>query len=533
MTAEKPRDSEPAKTAAKLTGGRLLARNAVGNVLSQILPMAVALLSMPWIIRGLGTDRFGVMTLAWMVLGYFSLFDLGLGRALTQAVAEKLGRDEVEEIPGLVWTALALMAALGTTGGVLVALGTPWLVGGVLRIPPAIRHESYQAFLAMAAALPCVILTAGFRGVLEAYQRFGVVIAVRMATSLAVLLAPLAVLPFTNHLGVVVGVVAVLRMLSCLAHAVYCLRTVPSLWTRFTFGSAPIRPLLTYGGWMTAVNIINPLMVQMDRFLIAALVSTAAVAYYTTPWELITRSWFLSGSVIVVAFPAFATSYVADRLRTVAIFDRCLKSVALILFPVALGGVTVGREVLLLWIGADFADAGALTLQLLSLGVLCNGLAQVPSALIQGIGRPDLTFKAHFLELLPYLAGAVALTSWYGIEGAALAWSLRCAADLALYLVLTAWVLPEGADVARATGRATLAAVGVLALAALPLGAGYRYAALVVGALVFAAVAWSRLLNASDRALIGARLGALGGRFRATVSGRPVTDGSEPVLTRV
>ena len=47
--------------------------------------------------------------MAWMVLGYFSLFDLGLGRALTKMVAEKLGLGLERELPCLVGTALGLM----------------------------------------------------------------------------------------------------------------------------------------------------------------------------------------------------------------------------------------------------------------------------------------------------------------------------------------------------------------------------------------------------------------------------------------
>ena len=43
--------------------------------------MMVALATIPALVRRLGTDRFGILTIGWAVLGYFSLFDLGLGRA--------------------------------------------------------------------------------------------------------------------------------------------------------------------------------------------------------------------------------------------------------------------------------------------------------------------------------------------------------------------------------------------------------------------------------------------------------------------
>ena len=71
------------KSAEKLTQGKLLARNTILNVLGYGLPMLVAIFAIPLLVKGLGTERFGILTLAWVIIGYLSLFDLGLGRALT------------------------------------------------------------------------------------------------------------------------------------------------------------------------------------------------------------------------------------------------------------------------------------------------------------------------------------------------------------------------------------------------------------------------------------------------------------------
>ena len=49
--------------------------------------------------------------------------------------------------------------------------------------------------------------------------------------------------------------------------------------------------------------------------------------------------------------------------------------------------------------------------------------------LIQGQGRPDLTGKLHFAEILPFLGILWLLTSTLGLNGAAIAWSLRSAVD--------------------------------------------------------------------------------------------------------
>ena len=65
----------------------------------------MALFTIPFLIKGLGEEKFGILSLAWVVIGYFSLFDFGIGRTLTKIVAEKIGLEEIDEIPGLFWTA--------------------------------------------------------------------------------------------------------------------------------------------------------------------------------------------------------------------------------------------------------------------------------------------------------------------------------------------------------------------------------------------------------------------------------------------
>ena len=106
-----------ARLHVNLTSGRLLARNTIWNLLGALLPMGVAVVSIPPLVNALGLDRFGLLSLAWVVIGYFSLFDAGIGRALTKLVAEKLGPNEEHSVPSLVWTSLVLLFALGVLGG--------------------------------------------------------------------------------------------------------------------------------------------------------------------------------------------------------------------------------------------------------------------------------------------------------------------------------------------------------------------------------------------------------------------------------
>ena len=98
---------------------RLLARNALLNFVGHAAPLGRGALSRSRsCAHSLGTERFGMLSLAWVLVGYFSLFDLGLGRALTHAVAQGEGSsDPSRAIPGLVNKGLAAMLALGLAAG--------------------------------------------------------------------------------------------------------------------------------------------------------------------------------------------------------------------------------------------------------------------------------------------------------------------------------------------------------------------------------------------------------------------------------
>ena len=60
------------------TKNSFFAKWGIINLLGQGLIVIVGILAIPILINGLGTERFGILTLAWAVTGYFSIFDLGI-----------------------------------------------------------------------------------------------------------------------------------------------------------------------------------------------------------------------------------------------------------------------------------------------------------------------------------------------------------------------------------------------------------------------------------------------------------------------
>jgi O-antigen/teichoic acid export membrane protein len=426
-----------------LTSGRLLARNTVWNLIGSGAPMIVAVFSIPILIHGLGKDRFGVLALAWALIGYAGLIDLGLGRALTQLVAKKLGAGEGHEIPVLVWTSLLLMLALGVVGAAAIMAISPWLVHHGLKIPEMLQSESLSAFYLLGLSVPVVISAAGLRGLLEAHQRFDLVSGLRIPIGVFTFVGPLLVLPFSHSLVPVVGILVAGRFVGCLAFLWACFRVVPELRRRVVWHRPSVGPLLRFGGWMTVSNIVGPMMLYMDRFVIGAMVSAAAVAYYATPFEVVTKLFVVSGAISGVMFPAFSLTGAMDRHRSLKLYRRTMGYMFVVLFPVTAILLFGARAGLSLWLGIDFAAHSYRVAQLLLVGTFALAMASLPFVLIQGSGRPDIPAKLNLLEVPIYGVGLYWLIQRYGVTGAAAAWVLRATVD-ALLLIYFAHRLQKG-----------------------------------------------------------------------------------------
>ena len=430
-------------SSAKLNYSGLLVKNTLFNLLGQIAPLIVGIFAMPVLIRELGTERFGLLALAWSVIGYFSLLDLGLGRALTRLVAEKIAAKLELEIPSMAWTALILMLLLGLAGTGLLMMSSSWLVYKMLKIPVDLQQETLKSFYIVALSIPVVTSTAGLRGILEAKQRFDMVNLVRFPLGIFTFLGPLAVLPFSKNLFDIIVVLLVGRILAGVAYLYLCIRCIPDLVHNISLNANKIRPLLSFGGWMTVTNIIGPVMMYFDRFAIGSLISITAVAYYTTPYEVVTKLLIIPAALAAVLFPAFAASFAHDRERTRQLFVKGLKYTYIVLFPLCLLITAFAYEGLSFWLGTEFANHSSRVLQWIAIGIFINGLTHIPFAFVQGLGHPDLTAKLHVVELPIYLVLLFALISLFNIEGAAIAWLIRVTLDCLLLLVFSFKLLSQ------------------------------------------------------------------------------------------
>lgn len=414
-----------------------LKRNTLWNLAGTGLPLLLGAVTIPYLIKTTGLETFGVLTLVWALIGYFSLFDFGLGRALTQQVAAVRSAGLFGQLPSLVKTGLWFTAITGIAGGLILAVLADQLALHWLKVSLPLQPSTHLALLIAAIGIPMTTLTAGLRGILEAYEDFKVVNLLRISLGTANFGLPaLSVMLLGNSLSWMVVSLVAARFVVLLGHLWLVYKRLPAGWLSGRFDKTNLKNLLSFGAWMTVSNIVSPLMVTADRFVISAVLGASMVAFYTVPYEALSRVLVLPGALTSALFPRLAFVMRTDAAEAQRLYNKCLMLVIAALLPICIIVAIGSKWGLTLWLGKDFAENSWIIVCIMSLGVLLNGIAFVPFASIQASGDARSTAILHIFELLFYIPFLFFGLKAYGLMGAAAAWTARAGVDLIALLII-------------------------------------------------------------------------------------------------
>src|ERR1700761_2236888 len=130
-----------------------LRRNFVFNLIYPMMRLAVAIVTVPIYIHHVGDARYGVISIVWILLGYFGFLDLGLSRASINALAKLRDAPQADRARGLL-TTLSLNFCFGLVGTILIYFVGGYLFEHVLSVPDALKPEVEATIPWIACLLP-------------------------------------------------------------------------------------------------------------------------------------------------------------------------------------------------------------------------------------------------------------------------------------------------------------------------------------------------------------------------------------------
>lgn len=405
-----------------------LIKNTSYNLIGFAVPTLIALPCLGILSRWLSMEEFGVFTLTFAILGYASIFDGGLSRAVTREVS--IYRENYDEKIKILGTSNFLILIFGMLASLLLFIFAS-SVAQLLNISSIYLTTVTLSLKILSFSIPLYLLNLIWIGYLEGMENFFVVnIQKSIGNTLIVLLPVLFCIYEKSLLLAVMGMVFG-RLISLIITFFICFKEI--LGSKLYFDKNVSNRLFKFGGWITVSNIISPLMVNMDKFIISNILGANKVAIYTAPAEGVTRLVNIPIALSKVLFPKIVSS---GTLKEQADLERkSYAIVAIFCAPIVFLIFLYAHEIMAIWMGEEYGAMTENILKILIVGFYFNALAQIPYTILQSKGFSKQTAMIHLLEIIPYFISIYFAAVYFGIVGVAVVWVLRVFVDMVLLMV--------------------------------------------------------------------------------------------------
>lgn len=396
----------------------MIIKNTVLNAAGLVIPGLLFIPAAAYLARTLGVEQFGLLLLMYAMLGYSGIFDAGMTRAVIRKIAQSKTKDEDDFIMGTALGAVLVISAIP----VFLVLFFSDDMAVWLKVSENYTADTVAGLKLLALVVPLFLITVVAFSYLEGKEEFLKLSLFKVITGIVMATAPaIAVYNDASLVSAVLGLLGARIFTAILA--IFSLNMSIGI-RNLKFDKKVLIDLVTFGGWISLSNIISPVMVYMDRFILSNSVGAASVAFYNAPSDLIEKISVLPGALARTIFPLFS------RLGSHIEYEKKIYFGLVIVLLILLAPLFLMAESIMdLWLGEPYGLQSSFILKILIIGFFFNALAQIPFAAIQAKGYSRLTALLHLTEVAPYLMLLFYLVDIWGLVGAAYAWTARVIID--------------------------------------------------------------------------------------------------------
>ena len=380
-----------------------LVSNTLWNGVGRVTTVLVGLFLTPYILARVGQERFGLWALANLLIGYFSLADLGIQSSLVRQIAYAQPHRNPTKLSEIVSTSFFFyLGAFVVAAPASLFLG-PWLVHSFRELsldamPDHMIEEGTFVVTFVAATLFLSIALAVFTSIFPGVQRMDRANQVVIITSLANLGTAVFVLEKGWGVrGLVVASLAV-KLVNAVANHQVSRRLYPSLELALRHVKWPVwKELLSFGWKIQVARLAETLALTFDRLFLSLVGGVGLLGRYQPAVQVTTHSRILPHLLISAALPyASELSAQNDRVALTSLYLRGTLYLTTISYAL-LGLVTAAAPFLTtMWLGPGYADV-ALWIRILCVGYVINAPLSLGGLLTQAIGRPGIQARSALM----------------------------------------------------------------------------------------------------------------------------------------
>jgi O-antigen/teichoic acid export membrane protein len=352
--------------------------------------------------------------------GTIGVFQVSLGDATIKYVSSYRGRGDANGVGRIIRGMLSLSILLGGMTALAVFLVAPYCASHVFKIESQTVPVAITSIRLGGLLLWIQSVFAVFSNSLKAYEAYGppVKITAFLKTGVTAAAVTLAAL---GHGVVAIMVATVGGTLFCIGLLAFRTRRVISLSSVLpTFDRSTWSEVFHFGFYSWIQGAAGVAFSQADRLLIAAMLGTGPLTYYTLCVQVAQQVHGLPGATFSFLFPHVSATQESSNKKKLK-RTYCLAVLANIVMSLALAFplVVLSRTILTIWMGAGFAAHSYVLLSVLALAFGVLSLNVAPHFTLLGLGKVRFVSLVNVAGGILSLAGAAVLIPSLGLVGAA------------------------------------------------------------------------------------------------------------------
>jgi O-antigen/teichoic acid export membrane protein len=389
----------------------------------------------PFILHKLGDAAFGIWVLIFSLTGYYGIFDFGIRSSIIRYVSKYTATRDLEEVSGLLNTAMFTYACVGALCLLITAVGCIF-IDRVFNIPPAFHSTARWLLLIVGTSVALGFPFGVFGGILEGLQKFYVLNWTNIIFS-SLLRAVLIVFYLHRGYGLLtVALITVgLPIAGSVVRAVVALRELPVEFSLRYISRDSFRRMANYSAVTFMILISWRLRFKTDAVVIGTFLSSAAITYFYAGSRLVDYAGEVVSSLAQIFVPMSSQSDAAgdtERLRKIFIAGN--RACAFVIFPITAMFIVLGKSMIEAWVGKKYVAQGYPVLLTLIIPYTLMLIQGASSRILFGMSRHGKLAVVTMVEGISNLGLSILLVRPYGIIGDAFGTAIPMLGTYLLFL---------------------------------------------------------------------------------------------------
>ena len=398
---------------------RTLARNVGTRYLFVVAEMLVGLLTLPFNLKHLGPEAYGLWMLTAGITVHFSILDLGYGGAIVKFVAQYRSQRDARGLNEIASTIFVLFSVLGVlVYAAVVALA--FNLEYFLNITPAQAETGKWILMIVGLNAAVNFGFSTFGGICAGFQRYDINNVVAIGSGFLIAAVNIAVVLMGYGLIPLVAATTAVRLGTYFLYRRNAYKVFPLLHVRFSmFRFARLREVTAFSIYASMIDWANKLNYELDEIIIGVFLGAAPVAVWAVADRIVSATQRLTNQSNTVLFPLIVDSDVAQklgRLQTVLIEGTRL-SLATVT-PIAIVLIVLAEPIVRGWVGTSML-AAAPVIQVLAFAVAFRVATATGTTLLKGAGHVRYLAFVNLGTGVANIAMSAALIKPFGLLGVA------------------------------------------------------------------------------------------------------------------